>query len=283
MMTGSSSASAEMREIAALMKDSGLTVLYSSGWDTRGLSSSVNYWAALEHHTAATEDIDNMLINGRSDLAGPLCNWALHKNGDWVLIASGRANHAGEGTLPSSESYGIEATGPQNYPDTYGPAAFPDNYNSYVTGVACILAVIGGDTGDVFGHKETARPLGRKIDPYFDMNQMRGKIESGELEEEELTQDDKDWIEGRLDVHEANTIKRLDEIYAMLARGEVNGRIDKSSTHYQDSNRGTQRKIDQTYRLAARGEYETGEIDTSSTHYADSVRGTREAILGEVT
>jgi hypothetical protein len=161
------------------MRDSGLTVLASSGWESRGLSSSVNYWAVIAHHTAATTDIDNVLINGRSDLQGPLCNWALHNNGDWVLIASGRANHAGEGTIPSSEAYGVEAKGPHGYPDTYGPKAF-HNYDSYEIGSACMLAVMGASINDLFGHKETARPLGRKIDPYFDMAPFRSGVAAAE-------------------------------------------------------------------------------------------------------
>jgi hypothetical protein len=195
-MAGNSAVVAEMEEIAALMRDSGLTVKAYANWKSCGVSSTMNPWAVLDHHTAATDDIDNMLINGRSDLQGPLCNWALHEYGDWVLIASGRANHAGEGTLPSSESYGIEATGPQNYPDTYGPDAFPGNYDSYVVGVACILAVMDGDTGDVFGHKETARPLGRKIDPYFDMNRFRSEVKEGEAgEAEDLTSEERKWLE----------------------------------------------------------------------------------------
>ena len=190
---GSSAAAAEMKEIAALMRDSGLTVLASSGWESRGLSSSVNYWAVIAHHTAATTDIDNILINGRSDLAGPLCNWALHDNGDWVLIASGRANHAGEGTIPSSEAYGVEATGPHGYPNTYGPAAF-HNYDEYEVGSACILAVMGASIGDLFGHKETARPVGRKIDPYFDMNTFRSEVAAGAPEEDDLKDDERAWL-----------------------------------------------------------------------------------------
>lgn len=198
-MAGNSAAVNEMKEIAALMRDSGLKVSASSGWESRGVSSSVNYWAVLCHHTAATDDIDNMLINGRSDLPGPLCNWALHEFGEWVMIASGRANHAGEGTLPSSESYGIEATGPQNYPDTYGPNAFPGNYESYVTGVACMLAVMNSNVPDTFGHKETARPLGRKIDPYFDMPQFRGMVDDGVGEGEDLTADESKWLKAIYD------------------------------------------------------------------------------------
>jgi N-acetylmuramoyl-L-alanine amidase len=182
-MAGNSSAVAMMEEAAALMRDAGLTVLASSGWKDRGRSGDVSYWAALAHHTAGTDDNDSLLINGRSDLPGPLCNWALHENGDWVLIASGRANHAGEGTLSNSESQGIEATGPQDYPDTYGPGSFPGNYDSYEVGAACLLAAMDADVDDLFGHKETARPVGRKIDPYFDMGAFRkGVSEGGEDE-----------------------------------------------------------------------------------------------------
>lgn len=193
-MAGNTAAVAEMKEIAALMRDSGLEVYATSGWENRGRSSSVNYWAILCHHTAATDDITNMLINGRSDLPGPLCNWELQEHGRWGLIASGRANHAGEGTLASSESYGIEATGPQNYPGTYGPAAFPQNYDSYEVGVACIMAVVGADIDDVFGHKETATPPGRKIDPYFDMDAFRRGVPGSTVEEDDLNDEQNKWL-----------------------------------------------------------------------------------------
>lgn len=283
-MAGNSAAAAEMKEIAALMRDSGLEVYATSGWEGMGVSSSVNYWAVLEHHTAATEDITNMLINGRSDLPGPLCNWELQKYGRWGLIASGRANHAGEGTLPSSESYGIEATGPQNYPDTYGPNAFPDNYNSYVTGVACILAVMNADVSDVFGHKETARPVGRKIDPYFDMGQMRSKVDQG-IEGEDMTSDDWAKLNKRFDKleklmtdHEHSENGR----FKLVSRGEYeDGTVDEKSQHFKDSNRGIYTQVTDTFVMAARGQYADGSIDANSQHYKDSRRGIYEAVTGD--
>lgn len=231
-MAGNSAAVAEMEEIVALMRDSGLTVQAASGWKDRGVSSSVNYWAVLCHHTAAENDNDGILINGRSDLSGPLCNWALHEHGDWVTIASGRANHAGEGTLPSSESYGVEATGPQDYPSKYGPSAFPNNYDSYVVGVACMLAVMGGNTGDVFGHKETATPPGRKIDPYFDMGPYRTDVKEavpGQEEDLPLNDDDKNWIrsviESELEEFRGRRPKNLssDPNNKPLTQGESHG------------------------------------------------------------
>lgn len=186
-MAGNDAAVRMMEEAAALMDDAGLTVKASSGWKDRGKSSDVHYWAVLAHHTASTSDNDALLINGRPDVSGPLCNWALHANGDWVTIASGRANHAGEGTLPSSESQGIEATGPWGYPDTYGPAAFKQ-YDQYELGVACLLAAMNADIDDLFGHKETARPVGRKIDPYFDMDPFRKGVATAEEDDWDMTQ-----------------------------------------------------------------------------------------------
>jgi N-acetylmuramoyl-L-alanine amidase len=192
-MAGNSANVAEMEAAAALMRDAGLTVLASSGWKDRGRSSDLYPWAVIDHHTAATDDITDMLINGRSDLPGPLCNYELREHGDWNLIASGRANHAGEASVSNSESYGIEATGPQNYPDVYGPAAFPHNYDSYVTGVACILAAMGADVSDTMGHKEIAPS--RKIDPYFDMNSFRKGVAAGGGEEQDMTGEEHKWLE----------------------------------------------------------------------------------------
>lgn len=192
-MAGNSANVREMEEAAALMRDAGLTVVAVSGWKDRGRSADLYPWALIDHHTAATNDITDMLCDGRSDLPGPLCNWELRENGDWGLIASGRANHAGEASVSNSESYGIEATGPQNYPDTYGPAAFPQNYDSYQVGVACILAAMGSDVADTMGHKEIAPS--RKIDPYFDMTGFRKGVAAGGGEETDLTGEEHKWLQ----------------------------------------------------------------------------------------
>ena len=245
-MAGNSAATAMMKEAAALMRDAGLTVTASSGWESRGRSGDVSYWAVIAHHTAATNDNDSMLINGRSDLPGPLCNWALHESGDWVLIASGRANHAGEGTVSNSESQGIEATGPQDYPDTYGPASFPGNYDSYEIGCACLLAAMGADLEDLFGHKETARPTGRKIDPYFDMPAFRRGVEAGgELEDELSAADVKQGVSQALEefFHPDGIIPGQNS-YADHARVDAD-RLSKILAEQQKTNGLLQQLIDQ--------------------------------------
>ena len=75
-----------------------------AGWETRGRPMSSGYFdpnGLLVHHTGTTSSVEkpapslSTLINGRSDLSGPLCQIATDYNGLTYLIAAGRANHAG--------------------------------------------------------------------------------------------------------------------------------------------------------------------------------------------
>lgn len=197
-MAGNPAVASRMRRAAALMRARGLRVEAFAGWETAGRSSTMNPRAVTVHHTAATVDVDRVLRDGRPDVPGPLANWALHRDGSWWTVASGRANHAGVGWLPSSESYGVEATGP--IPITAsGIGAFP-NYDEYILGVACICEVEGWDARVVYAHKETALPDCRKIDPAFgdpcpkpypDMDRFRGRVQVtiGRPDEEDLPVD----------------------------------------------------------------------------------------------
>lgn len=179
----------KMTRAADLMVQRGLVVKESSGWENRGRPYSFNPTkGVICHHTAASEDIDSVLINGRSDLPGPLCHYALHKNGDVVLIAAGYANHAGaskSGYPTNSNGWGIEATGPVPNNSAYGESAFP-NYNQYLVMVGCIVEIEGWPT-DIYhvpGHKDSCDPPGRKPDPHFDMNTFRSRISSAGMEDD---------------------------------------------------------------------------------------------------
>jgi hypothetical protein len=164
-----------VRACTDAMVDAGLRCSYYSGWSTRS-AGSLDPWGVICHHTASATDIDSMLANGRSDLPGPLCTWALHHDGSVVVIACGRANHAGasrSGYPSNGSSFGIEATGPWPDNSASGPSAFA--WDEYQVMVGCICATMGWQvkTTVVPGHKESCDPPGRKGDPYLDMNALR--------------------------------------------------------------------------------------------------------------
>jgi N-acetylmuramoyl-L-alanine amidase len=276
-MAGNAAAVAQMEQAAALCRDAGLTVIAASGWKDRGRSSSVDYWHITDHHTANPNDNDDILINGRPDLAGPLCNYALHEHGDVVLIASGRANHAGEATVSSSNSVGIEATGPQQDSSgnwMTGPGAFPGNYDAYIILNACILASLGyEDVGRIEGHYEICIPKNRKGDPYFSMPDMRRQVQEGGADMG-LSDDDKKYLDSKFkwiyDHDGADTVA--------ITRGEINGTINTSGQHYKDSNRAAYEQENQHFLYLARGQSPDGTINKGGQHFWDSNRATYELV-----
>lgn len=159
-----------MRKVAALLRSWGWTVLESPGWETRGVEGiELRARYIVVHHTAAPVDIDRILRDGRLDLLGPLCNFGIHLNSDIVLIAAGKANHAGVASISSSVSWGIESTGPVPTGNT-GRDAFP-NYRAQVALCVAIRIVEGWTADSIRAHKEIALPDGRKPDPAFEEGQ----------------------------------------------------------------------------------------------------------------
>lgn len=80
------------------LRKHGLTVIEIDGWKTRGWAGRGFYGTpkgVLHHHTATTSarrystgsPTLNMLIGGRSDLPGPLCNLAFGRGGAVTLTA----------------------------------------------------------------------------------------------------------------------------------------------------------------------------------------------------
>jgi len=237
-MAGNAAVARRMQQAADLMRRRGLKVGAFAGWASAGRSSTMTPRALIAHHTAAPIDVDRILRDGRSDLPGPLCNWALHRDGSWWLVASGRANHAGVGVLPSSESYGVECTGPIPTGNT-GVDAFP-MYDAYVLGVACICEVEGWSARVVYGHKETATPDGRKPDPafgdsfpkpYLDMDRFRAQIQARisatPTEEDDLTEAEHDalmWLR-------KNAVLLRDQGVRMTATGDPDTPADRTTNN----------------------------------------------------
>jgi hypothetical protein len=150
--------------IANRLRAAGLRVTECSGWQSRG-SSSFTPRGSVNHHTAgpssgATPSL-NTCINGRSDLAGPLCNVMQSREPDGndiaYVVAAGRANHAGEGGWQglsgNSSVYGLEV-------EHTGTSALPQGRIDI--SAAIHRAMFGGDVSYVCQHYEWAS--GRKID-----------------------------------------------------------------------------------------------------------------------
>src|SRR6185503_4879149 len=83
------------------LKNAGLKVSLVDGWENRGRGNIGNIFGVICHHTAGPKTgvmpSLNTLINGRSDLPGPLAQLGLGRDGTYFVIAAGRANHAGDG------------------------------------------------------------------------------------------------------------------------------------------------------------------------------------------
>lgn len=163
-------------ELADRLVAAGLDVVEVDGWERRG-SSSFNPGGVVCHHTAdGAGEIPSLrvLIHGRSDLPGPLCQIGLARSGACYVVAAGRANHAGrggwKGMVGNSSVWGIEAENRGGAGDPWPEAQM----EAYVV-LAAVLQDYSArptDASYVCGHKEWAP--GRKPDPHtVDMNAFR--------------------------------------------------------------------------------------------------------------
>ena len=101
----------ELSNLAGKLRKYGLSVVVVGGFEVRGYAGQdmSDCRGVLWHHTATNRsrflDADAptlaMCVDGRSDLAGPLCNIVLGRSGVVYLVAAGLANHAGAGSAPN--------------------------------------------------------------------------------------------------------------------------------------------------------------------------------------
>ena len=141
----------------------GLTVEEYSGWTTRG-NPSFNPGGVLAHWTAGPcratgRPSLNVVVNGRSGLPGPLCNVYHDRNGICVIVAAGRANHAGDGgyrgLAGNSSVLGVESEQCNAGDRTQA------QWDTYPVLLAALAAGIGRDASWVARHCDWTT---RKID-----------------------------------------------------------------------------------------------------------------------
>jgi hypothetical protein len=150
------------------------------GWRNYGHGTPGPVEGVVCHHTAGPASGDtpslNVVVYGRSDLPGPLCNLYLSRSGEVYLVAAGISYHAGEtqqSWQDNNSAIGIEAeaTGVDGWPE--------DQYHAYARLCSSLAIWYGLPVSHVMGHKEVCYPAGRKIDPNFDMNAFRQAVATG--------------------------------------------------------------------------------------------------------
>lgn len=85
--------------VAAGLRYNGITVRFHPGYERRGNGQSfpaAGPDGSLTHHTGGAYDGGlSLLVDGRRDLSGPLCNQCTYADGSVTIIAANPANHAG--------------------------------------------------------------------------------------------------------------------------------------------------------------------------------------------
>jgi hypothetical protein len=164
--------------VNARLRAAGITVHEAPGWQNRGNGYVSNYVGGLVHHTATGfgkalpgTGVYDLLVNGRSDLDGPLCNYAGNDDGSITIIAANPANHAGAsggrsmGPLPVTKLFNPRVLGLEIvYPGTVPMRA--GQYRSALVWARAVADVVGGgDIDRVRAHAETS--ITGKWDPGY--------------------------------------------------------------------------------------------------------------------
>lgn len=166
-----------LTNLATLLRAGGLKVTEVAGWKTRGHGQMTSVEAIVCHHTAGpkTGNYPSLAVvrDGRTGLAGPLSQLGLGRDGTVYVIAAGVCYHAGatfETWQNNWHAIGIEAeaTGTDDWPAV--------QYQAYVKLCAVLRRGYDVPNARVLGHKEVAKPKGRKPDPNFDMAAFRSAV-----------------------------------------------------------------------------------------------------------
>lgn len=169
-----------LADLADAARKSGLKVVEVDGWRSRGHGSFRGLAGIVCHHTATAKttpgDYPSLRVvrDGRTGLAGPLSQLGLGRSGTVYVIAAGVAWHAGTTHRVEQGNFwtiGIEAEHPG------GNTSWPKvQYDAYVRLVAALCRHYDIPPANVQGHKEVAKPTGRKVDPTFSMPAFRDAV-----------------------------------------------------------------------------------------------------------
>lgn len=180
--------------LADVLRDAGLKV---TTYGIRGRSGDYEPHGVLNHHTATKSSPSNpaptlrLVVTGRSDLPGPLCQVLLGADGHCHVITTGRANHAGNaratGPMPAGDGNELYVGIEWDYSGYDKPT--PAQYAAGVKANAAILTRMRRPATYARGHRETSTT--GKWDPgQVDLDALRTDIAQAMTKEDEVTPED---------------------------------------------------------------------------------------------
>ena len=161
--------------LAEALRAEGLDPVEFTGWRHRGHGSFKDIRGVMVHHTGSDRASAASIAEGRPDLAGPLSQVHIARDGTVTVVAAGVAWHAGVGMYPwVPANMGNSGTSPsaphrRNWPDA--------QYFALVRCCAAINRRLGQNAARTIGHKEYGGRAQGKWDPGgIDMDLLRRDI-----------------------------------------------------------------------------------------------------------
>lgn len=218
--------------LAGVLRDAGLTVVEVDGWKTRGHGAMTNVHGVTCHHNAGgrtTNPVAGLrtIVEGRSDLPGPLAHLYLARNGVVYVVAAGLCYHAGvsrDNDYTNAHRIGIEAQAAGDGWSEDWPDVQMDAY-----ALVCKTLADHYDFGvsQVKGHKETCAPVGRKSDPDFNMSDFRDQVKEANV----FTDSDKKWLESKIKEVVVSVLDEEKLIDNIDSNGVVTGKMTFVRAH----------------------------------------------------
>ncbi|MGV0745002.1 peptidoglycan recognition protein family protein [Mycolicibacterium sp. XJ870] len=172
--------------LADVLRAEGVNLVEYSGWRTRGHGDFKDIRGVMVHHTGSDTASAASIATGRPDLAGPLSQLHIARDGTVTLVALGVAWHAGIGMYPwiptnmgNWHLIGIECANSGTSPTAPHRQNWPDaQYFALTQCCAAINRRLAQSSSRTIGHKEYAGRAQGKWDPgAIDMDILRADIQ----------------------------------------------------------------------------------------------------------
>ena len=173
--------------IADVVRAEGVRLVEYPGWQSRGHGDFKDIRGVMVHHTGSDSATAASIANGRPDLAGPLSQLHIARDGTVTVVAGGVAWHAGVGMYPwlptnmgNWHMIGIECANSGTSPTAPHRTNWPDaQYFALVRCCAAINRRLSQNSSRTIGHKEYAGRAQGKWDPgAIDMAVLRADIQA---------------------------------------------------------------------------------------------------------